>query len=252
MDYFYNDKDYGTYGNSDINENSGIVKAKREDEINFQNNICLNVPNGGESVLNKNTMDFNNTSTRNTDKDIKNYNNFYSCNDYSETIHLSYLNYEYSEDIYRHWGNYIYNNSTNPVWNGGNGHDYISNHLGYRYVIEDVIYEPRNYTLNINVKNVGYSPAYRKFNTKLLLLDNNENLIKEMDIDADNRYWKNGNLYKLTISLDFNSQSLSKSNMKYNVYFKLADSEYNSTIKFGNTLSFNKEYGYKIGTLIIN
>jgi len=249
---FYNDKDYGTYGNSNINENEGIIKANRKDEINFQNGICLNVPNGGESVLNKDTMDFNNTSIKNTDKDIKNYNNFYTCNNYSESIHLSYLNDDYSKDIYRHWANYIYNNSTNLIWNGGNGHDYIGNHLGYRYVIEDVIYEPRNYTLNINIKNVGYSPAYKKFNIKLLLLDNNENLIKIIDVNSDNRYWKNSDLYKLSISSVFDFYSFTESNNRYNVYFRLIDPQFNSTIKLGNELYFKNEYGYKIGTLIIN
>jgi len=249
---FYNDKDYGTYGNGSINDNNGIVKARREEEISFQNNICLNVPSGGESVLNKNTINLNDTSIKNTDKNITNYNNFYTCNNYSETIHLSYLNEEYSKEIYRHWANYIYNNSTDFIWNGENGHDYIGNHLGYRYVIEDVIYDPKNYNLNINIKNIGYSPAYRKFNIKLLILDSNEKLIKEIDIIDDNRYWKKGNLYKLTTLLDFDHNSLTKLSNKYYIYFKLVDSQYNSAIKLGNDLSFTKEYGYKIGTLIIN
>ena len=247
---FYNDNDYGTYGNNDINENNGIIKAHREDEIKFQSNICINVPSGGESVLNKNTMDFNNTSMDNTYYNIKNYNNFYTCNDYSNTIHLSYLNDDYSKPIYIHWSNYTYNNSTNPIWNGENGHDYISNHLGYRYVIKETIFSGN--TLNINVTNVGYSPAYIKFDMKIFLVNTNNLVEKEINVDEDNRLWKSNNLYTFKISFDFNSYSIKNLNKKYNVYFKLIDPIFGSTIKFANALPFKKEYGYKIGTLIIN
>jgi len=249
---FYNDNDYGTYGQSDINENNGIIKANRKDEIKFQNKICFNVPSGGESVLNKNTMDFNDLSIDNTYYNIKNYNNFYTCNDYSNTIHLSYLNDDYSKPIYSHWSNYTYYNSTNPIWNGGNGHDYISNHLGYRYVIKNATFSSYNDTLNIDITNVGYSPAYIKFDIKIFLVNSNNILEKEINVNEDNRLWKSNDLYKLKIFLDFNSYSIKNLNDKYNIYFKLIDPTYGSTIKFGNTLNFKNEYGYKIGTLVIN
>ncbi|ORX83390.1 hypothetical protein BCR32DRAFT_267043 [Anaeromyces robustus] len=256
---FYNNNDYGTYGNSDINENNGFVKATRKQEVTFQNELCLTVPNGGEGVYNGMNDDNKRIAKEKIPELLQNpinYNNFYVSNDHARNIHLSYLDDDYHEDLFELWketsSKYIYDNN----WNV-NGLAYIGNHLGYRYVLRKSSLNNSNNILTITVENVGYSPAYKKFITTLILVSSSNNQKIEINIDTDNRKWPlNNQRINLTVNLNNVSSKLTKG--KYNVFFKMFDNHVNNGIRFGiyndyyyNCYERSGFCGYKIGILTV-
>jgi len=170
---FHDAKDYGTYGSDDINTNNGYVKAKREQELNYQNQVCLLAPNGGEGVYNENDEEDKNTNLKSQSavtsllKNPVYYCNFYVSDYHAKTIHLTYLNDEYHKDLMKKWSVTKGENIYVDNWNV-DGKTYISNHMGYRYVLRNSVLQDDN-TLSITVENVGYAPAYVKFDVKVYL-----------------------------------------------------------------------------------
>ena len=87
-------------------------------------------------------------------------------------MHVSYLNRDYDGAVLSKWEDSIY--TGNSPFDGMNGYDYISRHLGYRYVLRSsglVIPSPFEKTarLHISLENVGFSGCYRAFDVSLVL-----------------------------------------------------------------------------------
>ena len=133
--------DTGTYGDS-ASDTSDYSKAwPRADELTFQDKLCQYVPNGGEVI------------TPN------------SCNDLDaaiqtlQTMHVSYLNKDYDPDVInKKWKTSLYSGS-DLLYHGMIGYDYISCHLGYRYVLTASAFSPGQ--VSITVENKGFSSCYR-------------------------------------------------------------------------------------------
>ncbi|ORX51778.1 hypothetical protein BCR36DRAFT_445731 [Piromyces finnis] len=247
---FYDEKDYGTYGKSNvpITTNNGLVQARRLDEEEFQNKLCLNVPNGGEGIYLDGKDPNKNLQKSQIPKLLENpdyYPNFYVSEDHARKIHLTYLNRKYDTSLHDLWkqtdGNHIYD----PNWNV-NGLEYISNHLGYRYVLRESTFI--NNTLKVYIQNVGYAPAYYKFKI-VMFLRSSKNYFR-IDFDNDNRTWSPGDhLHELSIKLK--NYKFTK-NIPYHVYINMHDERSNNTIMFGNSNPYVNNSGYKIGTIIVN
>ncbi|ORX54193.1 hypothetical protein BCR36DRAFT_581829 [Piromyces finnis] len=257
---FYSESDYGTYGNSDISVNNGFVSAYRSQEVQFQNTICLNVPNGGEGVFNRNVNDaYTNVSDISKINSLltspETYINFYVSEAHARNIHLSYLNDEYDKGLFDHWNKTLAKNIIGTSWNV-NGADYIANHLGYRYVIRSSKLLSTN-VLDIVIENVGYAPAYVSFNTKVSLVSTSPSQNIEININSDNKKWgfiKQGNEYIKTVTLSINLTNY-YSNFKsnsYNVYFNVHDPRTDVDIQLGNTNTYYDGLGYRVGILTIS
>jgi len=249
---FHDANDYGTYGKDDISSNNGYVKAKRAQELEYQNEKSLLAPSGGEGVYNEDDEEDKNTNLKSqsaVSNLIKNpvyYSNFYVSDNHARTIHLTYLNDEYHKDLMKKWsvtkGTYIYDDN----WNV-DGKTYISNHMGYRYVLRESSLQSDN-TLNIVIENVGYAPAYVEFDIKLYIYTTTPEKQKiSIYFDTENKKWA---LNKpINLSLDLNSIINKLTYDEYDVYFRIYDSRSGTDIKLGNKNNFISSYGYKLGKL---
>ncbi len=217
------DIDLGTYGTSSFAGSSNPAdKGTREEEIAFQNQLCRFVPNGGECVLDNSLNDLENAIT-----DL-------------EKMNVSYLNSQHDTTVINKWKNSIFQStdSSTEIFDGMNGFDYISAHLGYRYVIENAAlsYEQRLFNqeaaLTVSIKNVGFSPAYKPFATTIFFQNSETGVILKTNANFDNRGLNSGETAKITIPL--NLDTLEKGT--WQIYCQMQDEASGLTIKFANEI----------------
>lgn len=219
--------DTGTYGDS-ASDTSDYSKAwPRADELTFQNRLCQYVPNGGEVI------------TPN------------SCNDLDaaiqtlQTMHVSYLNKDYDPDVInKKWKTSLYSGS-DLLYHGMTGYDYISCHLGYRYVLTASAFSPGQ--VSITVENKGFSSCYRPFLVSLTVTSADETWQYTIPIDTDTRTWISGKSVTLKASL----ADLHLEPSSYTLTLKLTDPSTNREILLASDLPHNTT-GYQIGTLTID
>ena len=94
---FYDGNDYSTYSKNDnitdLTRKYEFFKKNRTTEVDFQNKLCLNVPNGGEGVFNNTFINkYINIPYNSIPSVLKNpinYANFYVSDHYARNIPLS-------------------------------------------------------------------------------------------------------------------------------------------------------------------
>lgn len=214
--------DTGTYGDTPASADAYRSAWVREDELNFQNELCNFVPNGGEVILD------------NPYNDLEN-----AISDLAQ-MHVSYLNSAHDLAVLDKWKNSVYEDESS-IFNGLSGYDYIGRHLGYRYVVRDTSLDRSSLTLQL--ANVGFSVSYRKMDLQLTLVsDTGEGF--SYPLSDDSRFWTPGSTVELSVSLPL--RALEKGT--YTVYFQMMDPSLQREIIPANTFS-HSEYGYQIGSL---
>ena len=252
---FRTELDTGTYGASgvtcfDDDVDKLYEKKPRKDEVEFQNELCLKVPNGGEVLSNSHDDEYEEIYEL---EDIEeaianpdNYNNFYVCENHSKNIHLSYINDKYDRNLFERWDNTFSKQIYKPEWSDVSGEEYMGRHLGYRYVLRDSSFTD-NTTLNIIVENIGFSPAYKLFYCEVSFESSEDTFVKT--IDSDNRDWPlNTNI---TLAINLENEFPTMANTTYDIYFNLYDLAIDYDIRFANTNEYHESYGYKIGQLAL-
>ena len=219
--------DVGTYDESssfsEIENFTG--KGNRQEEISFQNKLCLYVPNGGEVIIDNS------------------YNDIESAVSALSEMRVSYLNMDYDEEVLNKW--------KKSQYNGESGYTYVSKHLGYRYVltdseIYDLSFSTQKANYRISIKNEGFAPAYKKFVPSFVFVKSNTGETKTVNISGDNRSWYPGEESVLSGTVDFTTYE----NGYYDVYFYLNDPDTNKMIEFANSSTSN-ENGYYLGQMVI-
>ena len=171
--------DCGTYG--DIPQEEAQKPGEhwiREDELAFQEQLNLYVPNGGEVVLENELNDLE------------------SADEALRTMHISYLNNRHDMQVLEKWKNTIYSNESS-VYDGMNGYDYIERHLGYRFVIRSAAVKEKGFcwedpVLNVEIENVGYAPRYTPCRVEVTF-KNQDTLEEEtVTVKTDVRQWRPG------------------------------------------------------------
>lgn len=204
----------------------------RQAELEFQQELCKVVPNGGEVVIDNP------------------YNDCPAAYDDLATMHVSYLNHWHHKEVLDKWKATAYQGD-NTAFAGVSAYDYIGAHLGYRYVLRDtdVVYNYKNQTatLSIDISNVGFAPAYRKYESRLLLVNTMDNSTSVVSLDLDNRTWSAGE--DTTVSVDIPLADCEDGT--YQVYLKLWDTQSGEQIEFGNTMECSGG-GYYLGTLTLD
>ena len=147
------ESDLGTYGNTLKREAvSPSYQGTRKEELEFQNNLCKYVPNGGEVVYNNSLSKFETSVSA------------------LRTMHISYLNADYDSRVLDKWRNTI--RTENDVFNGCDGYSYIKAHLGYRYLIDSCKLKKRcdtahNSGREVDISNSSLPDRFKAISYKL-------------------------------------------------------------------------------------
>lgn len=245
--------DLGTYGSSgsSFSEENYSQKGDRAQEIAFQKKLCLLVPNGGEVVSDNEYNDIENAAKELSD------------------MHVSYLNRAYDPAVISKWKTQVYNASgQSSVYDGLSGLDYISAHLGYRFVIDNSSFTYSAFKsgglLKIYIKNDGFAPSYRNFRVTVSVEKNGAYAVQASD-GGEPSGSSDGNVISFDLTDDFHTSewypgetaelavSIPVSELKegsFTVYLNMTDAVSDETILFANDAELG-EYGYCLGTLNI-
>lgn len=227
------DTDLGTYAAAGAPFSpSGLEKRSRQAELLFQNELCCYVPNGGEVVISNP------------------YNDFPAAVETLAHIHISYLNSAYDEAVLSKWKESTWQGG--DLYDGMNGYDYISRHLGYRYVLRssDFIFTPPwadTASLSLVLENVGFSGSYRAFDVSLTLKRTGGNQEHIFPIQTDTRFWIPGE--DIRIGTSFEIQELATGT--YEVFLDISDPVSGFPIYLANEES-DDAGGCYVGSLTIS
>ncbi|MBO7698593.1 MAG: DUF4832 domain-containing protein, partial [Erysipelotrichaceae bacterium] len=163
----YSYTDLGTYG-EDSDTDPGFYKTwSRERELDFQEKLCGSVPNGGEVVGDSEYSDLDNA--------------IYNLS----KMHVSYLNIDFDKRVFDKWENSLIKDE--GIYKGIDGKKYITDHLGYRFVVSEnqMNYDRRANRIDIqfSIRNVGFAPIYTDTKIKVRYVSENEEKIVELKSD---------------------------------------------------------------------
>lgn len=169
---FGSENHLGTFG-VEAKESAGWEGLwKREDELNFEEQLCLHVPNGGEAICGERYP------LEGRAKDTV---------DTLKKMHITYLNRTYDEKILKLWKEWNWEEA--GVWQNCKVYDYIGRHLGYRFWIKNVTIAPTEETgklllVSISVENVGFGNLYQEAELLLEWVDTvGEQYSQKIDYD---------------------------------------------------------------------
>lgn len=162
---------------------------------------------------------------------------------------ISYLNADEAEAVLASWKTQTYNAS--DAYRGLTLYDYMTTHLGYRYVLRDVeisfnTWKDETGSLALTIENVGFSAAYMPYDVRLLLRNQDTEEMITLTPDTDNRSW--GPAETMTLEQSLALRDYDKGT--YHLYLLLQDPSTGEIIKLGNTMSLTSN-GYLIGSLEI-
>ena len=227
--------DLGTYDDTPLQSNSAIdEQGTRSEELLFQYQLCQYVPNGGEVTVDNEYNDLEN-----------------AISDLSR-MHVSYLNSEHDAQVLDKWKSSVYSGTDNDdIFSGCTGYDYIDSHLGYRYVMKQssIDFHPvlsDTASLYITVANVGFSSAYTRFETVLILTNADTGKSEKIQTTIDNRSIAGNDFSEFKIDLDI--RSLKKGT--YYIALRMKDSSTKDYIHFANK-DYEDSRTVPVGTLIL-
>lgn len=227
-----NESDYGTYK---INEAGGKKILERGKELEFQEELCKLVPNGGE-VINDNY-----------------YNDFERAVKDLARMHVTYLNEKHDLAVLNKWKRTEI--TEEGCYRGMDGYSYIERHLGYRLLIRDVNISHdsfvRRLEIGVTIENVGFAPLYSEAKTEVLLYDRDSGDALSYGMAGDLRSLPGGSDSgkNMILSVDIPVKDLQSD--KYDVYFSITDLNGGKKILLANEQDA-EEYGYHIGKVRFN
>lgn len=227
--------DFGTYGEISSKE-AGSYGDKwiRREELEFQNNLCRYVSNGGE-VINK-----------------CHYNDAGPGIETLKEMRVSYLHSIYDKEVLDKWKS-VKSGMSDALWKDKSAFEYITAHLGYRFTIEGAelsFLSGRRGSLKavLKIVNRGFAPCYHKFIVKFIVRTASFSMVKEYEADTDTRMWMPDEQVELEtlISLD---EPLHK---EYTLSIGVYDDRMNRPIQLANTFSSADHTGcYSLGNFIV-
>jgi len=178
--------DLGTYGQSSRSHAQHYGdKFHREEELSFQNRLCVGVPNGGELV--KGEGGFTLTET---------YRAF-------RQMHLSYLNADFDSkaiDSLKAQANI----ARDRAFRGTDAYTYLTEHLGYRYRVHKVLVRtaPGSVGVRVMMENTGFACCYFPLEATLYLKSSGGHTLAAVPMPGDIRYWQAGDQPWLSAKLE--------------------------------------------------
>lgn len=174
---FGSDTDLGTYGQTSRTQAGWTGQWLPEEELDFQETLCVRVPNGGEALYPKSGK----------------VPTLKAAVERLTTMRVTYLNAEYDPAILEHWRRESWTGE--DPWQGMDGYTYIGRHLGYRFVLRKaeafgVKKERDAFLLSGTLENVGFGGLYEK--TSLYLNWKEEGGACHRDLLVEDLSEKNG------------------------------------------------------------
>ncbi len=158
-------------------------------ELDFVDELCQRVPNGGEVVAKDVTYTTGQELAR------------------LRKLHISFLNCTYDKAVLNRWKE-LSISAKEALWNGASVYDYVGQHLGYRFVVESVslkkpslLAKDKACQLNLSIKNSGYANLYQEAKLDLVFEASQESTFTQ-PIDADSRQWACNESCALSVELD--------------------------------------------------
>lgn len=229
-----NQSDYGTYKLESNDEIDLLGRWNREEELEFQGELCRHVPNGGEVIVDN------------------------PCNDFKNAVeglaerHVTYINKDYDQAVFKKWEQETV--TEEGCFGGMDGYTYIDRHLGYRLLIADTNLEYRKKQRSISVevflKNVGFAPLYKEPKIHMVLYNEENGKLISKEMSCTVRELAGGEESE-TLEAAYGKipvHELSKSD--YTVYFFMEDTDTGKHILLANEQD-EEENGYRIGTVKI-
>lgn len=226
--------DTGTYGDGSHNTSETLAAWSRADEIAYQNGLCNYVPNGGEVVIDN---PFNDLDTAISDL---------------ASMHVSYLNKDHDLSVLDKWKQTVYTGTDSP-YTGLSGYDYISRHLGYRYVLTSSSCSgtspvAKTASLSFGIKNTGFASCYRSFDLSVSITDSDGKLLDTIPVKTDSRYFYAGKTTKINVSVPVSEYGTGT----FQIYLKLTDPVLEREILLASDLTHQDAYGYLLGSLKVS
>lgn len=180
---FGSENHLGTFGNKPRNTVSWDAIWSKEDELEFEEELCQLVPNGGEAICGEQYLVAENSK---------------STVDTLRKMHVTYLNKEYDKKLLGIWKEWKWDES--DAWQGYSLYDYVGSHLGYRFLVRDVqIVSDKcinELKLEISVENVGFACFYDEAEVILERIDSEGNAHIQI-LPCDIRLWNSGSVQKI-------------------------------------------------------
>ena len=229
-----NEGDYGTYGTQSAGDAGVFSCWTRGEELEFQEELCRRVPNGGE-VINENPVnDFEN-----------------ACRDMAK-MHVTYINRDYDRNVLNKWAESTV--QTEGCFYGMDGLTYIERHLGYRLLITDVSMEHDFWRdvvcVDIAMKNVGFAPLYKECRVSLILCEKSTGEQWVFDVPQELSALSGGKNAEQTQTLSVEIPLREFWDEKYQVYVKIEDKSTGRQLQLANEQE-GTELGYLIGNIKI-
>lgn len=149
--------DLGTYGDIDRAQSTGLGDHwLREQELEYQNEVCQKLPNGGEAVIDNPLNDLE------------------QAIEALSVMHVSYLSCMHHAEVIDKWRESTIH--TNDAWNGMSGYDYIDAHLGARYRCTGTaaasfdFWSEDGADLKITLTNTGFSNFYEPLSLQVSIV----------------------------------------------------------------------------------
>lgn len=185
---FGSDSHMGTFGTEPETVAAWDSLWSRQDELEFEDGLCRQVPNGGEAVCGEKYAEkFTVAGT----------------NQILQQMHVTYLNQAYDEKILSLWKLWTW--EEDGIWQGSSFYDYVGAHLGYRFCIRAVsvtlLDREERARVTVIIENTGYANCYQEAEV-LLSWEEEQGGGGQKILPVDVRTWNSKTIQKISGSVE--------------------------------------------------
>ncbi len=182
----------GTFGSNPRSSSGWEALWSRYSELEFENELCVHVPNGGEALSGEEFIQESSKA---------------QILSTLQQMHITYLNKDYDRVILERWK--AWSCGMAGVWQEKSLYEYIGAHLGYRFIVRNVNVhasekEPQKFQIQIDIENVGFANFYQDAVVYLEWIDEKNQLFRK-EIFTDMRGWNASAV--TTICTDIDAQN---------------------------------------------
>ena len=210
----------GTFGTM-MREAAGWEKPwSRKEELEFIEQISRDFPCGGEAIAEADPDRADQILTKDAKAVIFEM----------QKMHLAYLNLVHDTRILDQWK--AQSCGKDGIWSGKTLYEYVSAHLGYRFVLKKVEMQvPKRDKIKFvfEVENCGFASLFQE--AQLFLIQENEKERKEMLLSEEVQKWHGGSTYKVETETGA---------MKGNIFLQIRRKKDGKIISFANKNSADR------------